>query len=111
MESDLDLDVEINNDVKDPNKSEIFDVTNHLNDPGEEKLSNSNSVPRSDFVAKYAHLEEFFKLESSKPRENGIFDMEFSCVKCLPGWCDLSGGGFRRRVNCYRVSRGKLFFF
>ena len=83
MESDLDLDVEINNDVKDPNK--IFGATNHLNDPGEEKLTNSNSVPRSDFVAKYAHLEEFFKLESSKPRENGIFDMEFSCVKCLPG--------------------------
>ena len=79
------IDVEINNDVKDSNKSEIFGVSNHLNDPGEEKLSNSNSVPRSDFVAKYAHLEEFFKLESTKPRENGIFDMEFSCVKCLPG--------------------------
>ena len=78
MESDLDLDVEINSDVKDPEKSEIFGVTNHLNNPGEEKLSNFNSVPRSDFVAKYAHLEEFFKLESSKPRENGIFDMEFS---------------------------------
>ena len=93
MESDLD--VEIDKDVKGPNKSEIFGVSNYLNDPGEEKLSNSNSVPeklsnsnsvpRSDFVAKYAHLEEFFKLESSKPRENGIFDMEFSCVKCLPG--------------------------
>ena len=96
MELDLNIDVEINNDVKDPNKSEIFGVSNHLNDTGEEKLSNSNSVPeeklsnsnsvpRSDFVAKYAHLEEFFKLESTKPRENGIFDMEFSCVKCLPG--------------------------
>ena len=60
MESDLDLDVETNNDVKDPNKSEIFGETNHLNDPGEEKLSNSNSVPRSDFVAKYAHLEGIF---------------------------------------------------
>ena len=89
MESDLDLDVEINNDVKDHKsfaEGEIIGKSsNHFNDTGEEKLTNSNSVPRSDFVAKYAHLEEFFKLESSKPRENGIFDMEFSCVKCLPG--------------------------
>ena len=43
-----------------------------------------SSSSHSDFATKYAHIEDFFKFQSSKVRENGIFDMEFSCVKCLP---------------------------
>ena len=62
--------------------------------PRKSRLKNQTIVKREgflgkstkdfDFVAKYAHLEEFFKFESSKGRDNGIFDMEFSCTKCLP---------------------------
>ena len=82
-----DFDMEVN-DVKDPRfcvKSEQFDDKNDLIDTGaDDKKVRLNSVPSSDFATKYAHLEEFFKFESSKRRNNGIFDMEFSCTKCLP---------------------------
>ena len=33
---------------------------------------------------KYKRIEEFFIFESSETKENGIIDMEFSCVNCLP---------------------------
>ena len=48
------------------------------------KKSSAISSSNNDFAKKYAHIEDFFKFQSSKVRENGIFDMEFSCVKCLP---------------------------
>ena len=87
MEPTLDLDMEVN-DVKDPRfcvKSEQFDDKNDLIDTGaDDKKVKLNGVSSSDFATKYAHLEEFFKFESSKRRNNGIFDMEFSCTKCLP---------------------------
>ena len=55
-------------------------------DKSDVKISDEvkKSSSHSDFATKYAHIEDFFKFQSSKVRENGIFDMEFSCVKCLP---------------------------
>ena len=85
---DFDMEEMEVNDVKDPRfcvKSEQFDDKNDLIDTGaDDKKVKLNGVPSSDFATKYAHLEEFFKFESSKRRNNGIFDMEFSCTKCLP---------------------------
>ena len=82
-----DFDME-DTEVNDPRfcvKSEQFDDKNDLIDTGvDDKKVKLNGVPSSDFATKYAHLEEFFKFESSKRRNNGIFDMEFSCTKCLP---------------------------
>ena len=85
MDSDLDTNIAAN-DIENCNSiNETFEEENNdSNDPGENNLSNSNSLPNNDFSAKYAHLEEFFKFESSKLRQNGIHDMEFSCMKCLP---------------------------
>ena len=56
----------------------------NISDEALVKKSNAISSSNNDFATKYAHIEDFFKFESSKVRENGIFDMEFSCVKCLP---------------------------
>ena len=85
---DFDMEEMEVNDVKDPRfcvKSEQFDDKNDLIGTGaDDKKVKLNGVPSSDFATKYAHLEEFFKFESSKRRNNGIFDMEFSCTKCLP---------------------------
>ena len=82
-----DFDME-DTEVNDPRfcvKSEQFDDKNDLIDTGvDDKKVKLNGVPSSDFATKYAHLEEFFRFESSKRRNNGIFDMEFSCTKCLP---------------------------
>ena len=38
----------------------------------------------SDLVKKYKYIKEFFILQSSKAKENGIIGMEFSCVNCFP---------------------------
>ena len=85
---DFDMEEMEVNDMKDPRfcvKSEQFNDKNDLIDTGlDDKKVKLNGVPSSDFATKYAHLEEFFKFESSKRRNNGIFDMEFSCTKCLP---------------------------
>jgi hypothetical protein len=73
------------NDEKFYVKSEkIEDKNNVIDTSADNTKLKLNGVPNSDFATKYAHLEEFFKFESSKGRGNGIFDMEFSCTKCLP---------------------------
>ena len=38
----------------------------------------------SDLVKKYKYIKEFFILQSSKAKENGVIGMEFSCVNCFP---------------------------
>lgn len=76
----------------DPVVEETCDMKNSNNEKmGYEETVDSKQTTNSgfivstiDFASKYAHLEDFFKFESSKGRENGIFDMVFSCVKCLP---------------------------
>ena len=35
-----------------------------------------------DLALRYKHIEDFFMFESSRAKENGIIDMEFSCVNC-----------------------------
>ena len=48
-------------------------------------LKNDSIMPRvnyDDLAIRYKHIEEFFMFESLETKENGITDMEFSCVTC-----------------------------
>ena len=42
----------------------------------------STNVNSDDLALRYKHIEEFFLFESSRAKENGIIDMEFSCANC-----------------------------
>ena len=87
MDPEIDTNIAAN-DIEDCNsitENETFkEENNESNDHGENNLSNSDNLQNSDFSEEYAHLEEFFKFETSKPRQNGIYTIEFSCMICLP---------------------------
>ena len=38
----------------------------------------------SEYATRYRHIEDFFKFRVSKSRDDGIVDLKFSCIKCLP---------------------------
>ena len=40
------------------------------------------SVDYDNLAIRYKHIDEFFIFESLETKENGITDMEFSCVTC-----------------------------
>ena len=37
-----------------------------------------------NFEEKFSHIKNFFKYEGKKEREDGLYQLTFSCVKCLP---------------------------
>ena len=37
-----------------------------------------------NFEEKFSHIKSFFKYEGKKEREDGLYQLTFSCVKCLP---------------------------
>ena len=41
------------------------------------------NVNSDDLATRYKHIEDFFLFESSKAKDNGIIDMEFSCANCV----------------------------
>ena len=48
-------------------------------------LKNDSIMPNvyyDDLAIRYKHIEEFFIFESLETKENGITDVEFSCVTC-----------------------------
>ena len=57
------------------------DLTDDKSDDEESVIEETNW---NNLTKKYKQIEEFFILESSNTRENGIVDMEFSCVQCSP---------------------------
>ena len=46
--------------------------------------SGNEDVNFEDLVMRYKYIREFFILQSSKAKENGVIGMEFSCVNCFP---------------------------
>ena len=46
-------------------------------------IASITNVNSDDLATRYKHIEEFFLFESSKAKDNGIIDMEFSCANCV----------------------------
>ena len=50
-------------------------------------IENDNQQAQSEnneYAIRYSHIDNFFKFRVSKPREDGIVDLKFRCIKCLP---------------------------
>ena len=46
------------------------------------RQKNQTTVNSDNLEIRYKHIEEYFIFESSETKENGLIDLEFSCVNC-----------------------------
>jgi len=62
-------------------------VVESLEEEEDFNIENDNQQAQSEnneYAIRYSHIDNFFKFRVSKPREDGIVDLKFRCVKCLP---------------------------